>query len=75
MYIACLVAVLFAFFILMVAYVSFLKVPCNFDCKHAFKWLTSHVEEMLGIMSVDFDIVGHLPIIYSSLVEYLKKKM
>ena len=54
---------------------SFLKVPCNFDCKHAFKWLTSHVEEMLGIMSVDFDIVGHLPIIYSSLVEYLKKKM
>jgi hypothetical protein len=55
---------------------EFLKAPCNFDCKRAFKWLTSHVhtEEMLGIISLDFDIEGQLLIIYS-FVEYLKKKM
>ena len=58
----------------MVAYVSFLKAPCNFYCKHAFKWLTSHVEEMLGIINLDFDIAGQLLIIYSLFVEYLKKK-
>jgi hypothetical protein len=60
----------------MVAYVSFLKAPCNFDCKRAFKWLTSHVhiEEILGIISLDFDVEGQLLIIYSSFVEYLKNK-
>jgi len=78
-YISCLVAVLFALFILalcmMVAYVSFFKVPCNFYCKHAFNWLTLHVEEMLGIINLDFDIAGQLLIIYSSFVEYLKKNV
>jgi hypothetical protein len=58
---------------MMVAYVSFLKAPCNFDCKRAFMWLTSHVEEMLGIISLDFDVAGQLLIIYSSFAEYLKK--
>ena len=55
-------------------YVSFLKAPCNFDCKRAFKWLTSHVEEMLGIINLDFDVGGQLLIIYSSFVKYLKRK-
>jgi len=60
---------------MMVAYLSFLKAPCNFDCKRAFKSSTSHVEEMLGIISLDFHIAGQLLIIYSSFVEYLRKKV
>jgi hypothetical protein len=62
---------------MMVAYVSFLKAPCNFDYKHAFKWLALHVhiEEMLGIISLDFDVEGQLLVIYSSFVEYLKKNV
>jgi hypothetical protein len=51
---------------------EFFKVPCNFDCKLAFKRLMSHVEEMLEIIGLDFDIAGQLLIIYS-FVEYLRK--
>jgi len=37
--------------------------------------LTSHEEEIIGIVSVDFDATGQLLIIYSAFVIYLKKKM
>jgi len=30
--------------------------------------------KLLGIISVDFDATGQLPIIYSAFVEYLRKK-
>jgi hypothetical protein len=35
--------------------------------------LTPHAEKLLGIIGVDFDVTGQLPIIYSAFLKYLRK--